>query len=122
MIEWLWLVPALPFAGFISLFVTGGRLPAPAIAVIGAGSIGLAALVSVAVAYDFLAVTPSGDVFRQVLWQWMTVDGFTPSITLYLDRLSLVMMLVVTGVGFLIHLYSTEFMAGDEGYNRFLPT
>ncbi len=119
MIEWLWLVPALPFAGFISLFVTGGRLPAPAIATIGAGSVGLAALVSAAVAHDFLAVTPSGDVFRQVLWQWMTVDGFTPSLTLYLDRLSLVMMLVVTGVGFLIHLYSTEFMAGDEGYNRF---
>ena len=80
---------------------------------------GLAALLAGAIAVDYLAVVPPGGAVRQVLWHWMTVDGFTPSITLYLDRLSLVMMLVVTGVGFLIHLYSTEFMAGDEGYNRF---
>ena len=119
MIDWLWMVPALPFAGFVSLFVSGGRLRAPVVAVIGAGSVGLAALLAGAIAAEYLAAVPLGVGVRQVLWHWMTVDGFTPSITLYLDRLSLVMMLVVTGVGFLIHLYSTEFMAGDEGYNRF---
>jgi NADH-quinone oxidoreductase subunit L len=119
MIDWLWMVPALPFAGFAGLFVSGGRLPARAVAAAGAGSVGLAALVAGAIAADYLAVMPPGGAVRQVLWQWMAVDGFTPSISLYLDRLSMVMMLVVTGVGFLIHLYSTEYMSGDEGYNRF---
>jgi NADH-quinone oxidoreductase subunit L len=119
MTDWLWMVPLLPFAGFVSLLVSGGRLRAPVVAAIGAGGVGLAALLAGAIAVDYLAVVPPGGAIRQVLWHWMTVDGFTPSITLYLDRLSLVMVLVVTGVGFLIHLYSTEFMAGDEGYNRF---
>jgi len=119
MIDWLWMVPLLPFAGFMCLFVSGGRLRAPVVAAIGAGSVGLAALLAGAITVDYLAAVPPEGAVRQVLWHWMTVDGFTPSITLYLDRLSLVMLLVVTGVGFLIHLYSTEFMAGDEGYNRF---
>jgi NADH-quinone oxidoreductase subunit L len=119
MIDWLWMVPALPFAGFVSLFASGGRLPARAVAAIGAGSTGLAAVLAALVAVDYLTVVPAGGTVHQVLWRWMTVNGFTPSISLYLDRLSLVMMLVVTGVGFLIHLYSTEFMAGDTGYKRF---
>jgi NADH-quinone oxidoreductase subunit L len=120
--DWLWLIPALPFSGFVALFVTGGRLPLPAVAAIGAGSVGLAALVAGIVAVEYLTMVPSGEVVRDTLWQWMTVNGFTPSITLYLDRLSLLMTLVVTGVGFLIHLYSTEFMRGDEGYNRFFAS
>ena len=49
----------------------------------------------------------------------MNVGGFNPTITLYFDALTLVMVLVITGVGFLIHLYSTEFMEGEEGTSRF---
>ena len=49
----------------------------------------------------------------------MSVGGFSPSISFTLDALSIVMILVVTGVGFLIHLYSTRFMADEEGYSRF---
>src|SRR5208337_1448896 len=55
----------------------------------------------------------------QVLWTWINVGGFQPQIGLYLDALSLVMVLVVTFVGFLIHIYSAEFMIADEGYSRF---
>src|SRR5207249_1709328 len=50
---------------------------------------------------------------------WIDVGGFQPHVALYLDALSLVMTVVVTCVSFLIHWYSTEFMAGDEGYSRF---
>ena len=56
---------------------------------------------------------------HQVLWQWMNVDGFAPSFTLYLDGLSLTMLGVVTGVGFLIHLFASWYMRGEEGYSRF---
>ena len=121
MLEYLWLVPALPLVGFSALFVTEGKLPDRLVAVIGAGSIGLAALVALGAGIEFVQ---SGEAsYYQSLWTWMAVGTFTPSITLYLDPLSLVMTGVITGVGFLIHLYATGYMWKDheepEGYSRF---
>jgi NADH-quinone oxidoreductase subunit L len=67
-----------------------------------------------------MASHPSGYTYTQVLWQWLSVEGFRPEIAFTLDALSLIMVLVITIVGFMIHLYSTEYMAGeDEGYSRF---
>jgi NADH-quinone oxidoreductase subunit L len=57
--------------------------------------------------------------YTQILWTWIDVGSFRPQIAFYLDALSLVMMLVVTFVSFLIHLYSAEFMRTDKGYSRF---
>jgi NADH-quinone oxidoreductase subunit L len=114
----LWLIPALPLLGFLILVSTEGRLPDRAAAVVGAGSIGLAALVTVPVTSGFLDLAP-GSAFTQTLWTWIDVGGFKPDITLYLDGLSLVMLWVITGVGFLIHLYATGYMAGEAGYSRF---
>ena len=54
-----------------------------------------------------------------MLWTWIDVAGFHPQIAFYLDALSLIMMLVVTFVSFLIHLYSAESMIESEGYSRF---
>jgi NADH-quinone oxidoreductase subunit L len=115
----LWLVPALPLAAAVLLMIGSGRLSARASAVIGAGSVGLAALLTLGIDAGFLSAPPAGDVYRQVLWRWLDVGGLTAMIGLRLDPLSLVMMSVITVVGFLIHLYSTEFMAGEEGYGRF---
>ncbi|MCY3564985.1 MAG: NADH-quinone oxidoreductase subunit L, partial [Gammaproteobacteria bacterium] len=53
------------------------------------------------------------------IWTWMSVAGFDPGVNLYLDGLSLVMILVITGVGFLIHVYSTGYMADDPDFSRF---
>jgi NADH-quinone oxidoreductase subunit L len=115
----LWLVPALPLAGFAALVLGGKRLTPSMCALIGAGSVGLAALVALAVGVDFIGAPPPGNVFRQTLWNWIDVAGFAPRVGLYLDALALTMLLVVTLVGFLIHLYSTEYMRGDDGYGRF---
>jgi NADH-quinone oxidoreductase subunit L len=117
-LDLLWLVPALPLAGFVILALAGGALGARGIAIVGAGSVGLAAFLALLVAAAFLS-GPFEAVYRQTLWQWIAIGPFTPAMALYLDRLSLVMVLVVTVVGFLIHLYSSEFMGGDEGYRRF---
>ena len=121
MSDLLWLVPAAPLAGFLVLLVTEGRLADRVVAWIGAGSVGVAALVSLLVGYEFAA---SGEPSLSVtLWTWMAVGDFTPSITLYLDPLSLVMTGVITGVGFLIHVFATGYMWKDheepEGYSRF---
>ena len=117
MTDLLWLIPALPLAGFLILLVTEGRLPKLAVALVGAGSIGLAALTTFVVGSGFLDA--GSEPYTQTLWVWMDIAGFSPNIALYLDGLSLVMLGVITGVGFLIHLYATGYMAVEEGYSRF---
>jgi NADH-quinone oxidoreductase subunit L len=116
-IDFIWLLPTFPLLGFLSLVLTGGNMPKKATAIIGAGSIGLSFLVAAIIAIQFLG---SGEEFvvRHV-WTWMAVGDFTPGFSFYLDGLSLVMMLIITGVGFLIHLYSTGFMVDDPSYSRF---
>ena len=99
------------------LCLTEGRLPRLAVAVVGAGSVGLAALLFALAA---LAFVESGEaVYVHTWWQWIDVGGFAPALRLHLDGLSLVMVGVITGVGFLIHLYATGYMAGESGYSRF---
>ena len=119
MISWLWLIPALPFASALLLILFGSRLSRRAVAAVGVGSIGISALITTLVAVSFLSTPPPGNSYTQVLWTWISVAGFQPQIALYLDALSLVMTLVVTFVGFLIHIYSAEFMIEDESYSRF---
>lgn len=117
MSELLWLIPALPLTGALILILTKGNLPRPVAGLIGAGSVGVAAIFAIAIAIDFL----SGDQqpVRQALWTWMSVGGFSPGFTFYLDSLSVVFIFVITFVGFLIHVYSLGYMADDEGFARF---
>ena len=119
MISLLWLIRALPLASALVLVLFGSRFARRATAVVGVGSIGLSALITILVAVGFFSAPPSGNSYTQVLWTWINVAGFEPEIGFYLDQLSLVMVLVVTFVGFLIHIYSAEFMIEDEGYSRF---
>lgn len=115
----LWLIPALPLAGFLALAFLGGRMPKKLAAAVGAGSVGASALVSLILGTSFISSPPPGHFASETLWTWIGIGGFRPSITFYLDALSLVMTLVITGVGFLIHLYSVEFMEEEENYSRF---
>ncbi|MGW8251836.1 MAG: NADH-quinone oxidoreductase subunit L, partial [Anaerolineales bacterium] len=120
MLRLLWLVPGLPLAGFVLLTLSSGMdLKKSVVAWIGSASVGLSAVVALIIGISFINAPPPGHVYIQYLWTWMDVAGFSPNIAFHLDNLSLVMILVVTVVGFLIHLYSTEFMQGEEGYERF---
>ncbi len=113
MLALLWIVPALPLLGSFMLMVSAGRLPRSVIATIGVGSVGLSALLAAAASVAFVQSSLASEGFRQALWRWMPVGGFDPQIAFRLDALSMVMMLVVTWVGFFIHLYSSEFMERD---------
>ena len=119
MMNYLYLIPALPFAGFLVLALFGGRMSKSAVALAGVGTVGLSALVTVALGVQFMTSPPEGMAYTQTLWSWMQVGGYTASIAFFLDPLSLLMALVVTVVGFLIHLYSAEHMEEEEGYSRF---
>ena len=110
----LTLIPLLPLLSAVLLIITAGRMPKILVTVLGAGSVGLSAVCVAVVASNFLA---DGQVLQLTLWIWMSVANFTPGIAFYVDGLTIVMMSVITGVGFLIHLYSLEFM----GRRVFLP-
>jgi len=115
----LFLTCLFPLIGWLLLAFSRGRLSENLSALIGVGSVGLSALTAANVIWQFHSVPPEGGVFTQTLWQWMSVGGFAPSFTLYLDGLSVTMLGVVTGVGFLIHLFASWYMRGEEGYSRF---
>jgi NADH-quinone oxidoreductase subunit L len=119
MLPLLWLVPAIPFAGALCLAVFGPRMRPRAAAAVGTGTIAVSCVISLLIAAAFLSAPPAGGSYTQTLWTWIDVGSFHPEIALFLDALSLVMLLVVTFVSFLIHVYSAEFMRGDEGYSRF---
>lgn len=117
MIQLLWLIPTLPFLGAIILILTGSRLSWRIAACIGAGNIGIAALLTILVGYDFLA---SGkEPYLHVAWNWFQAGDLSTTFSFYLDSLSMVFIFVITFVGFLIHIYSIEFMQEDEGFSRF---
>ncbi|MFS1538991.1 MAG: NADH-quinone oxidoreductase subunit L [Candidatus Phlomobacter fragariae] len=116
----LYLTILLPLLGFLLLAFSRGRWSEDLSATIGVGSVGFAALVTFWLALDFCANNADGGyVYSQTLWYWIAVVNFNIPITLVLDGLSLTMLAVVTGVGFLIHLYASWYMRGEEGYSRF---
>lgn len=113
----LWLIPTLPYVGALILILGGSRLSKQAAGIIGCSSMGLSALVTIITGIEFLS--GNREPVSLQLWQWFDVADWNPGITLYLDSLSLVFTFVITFVGFLIHVYSTGYMAHDEGFNRF---
>ncbi len=119
MFNLLWLIPAFPFAGFLLLAFFGRRFNRKTAAVIGVGSVGISALLGILTGINFITSPPKGYSFTQLLWSWIDVEGFTAGISFYLDAMTIIFIFVITFVGFLIHLYSAEFMHEEEGYSRF---
>ncbi|MGC9269563.1 NADH-quinone oxidoreductase subunit L [Acidiphilium sp.] len=115
----LWLIPALPLLGALLLGLFGGVLPEWGAALIGAGSVGIAAIIAAAIGIHWYSAAPASHVFIQHLWTWVDLPHLNIGLSLYLDPISLLMTLVITIVGFLIHVFSSEYMAGDEGYSRY---
>ena len=118
MLGLIWLIPVLPFIGFMLLtLMSGWHRSRRLTALIGIASVGLAALLTGLVAFSFITTPPPGGTYVHTYWTWFRVGDFAPKIALHLDSLSLIFMLVITFVGFLIHLYSAEFMAGEDNWN-----
>ena len=116
MADLLFLIPLSPLVGFLILFCTLGNLPRKAVAVVGIGSIAISALITVFVGNSLLGnnIPLSAEIYT-----WINVGGFAPAVSFYVDGLTLTMMSVITGVGLLIHIYSSEFMWDDKDYSRF---
>jgi NADH-quinone oxidoreductase subunit L len=115
----LWLIPLLPLAGAALNGLVGAHLPKKAVAAIGVGFPGVALVWSLTVAAQCFGLPSNALPYSEVLAPWITAGTFQAHVGYYLDQLSLVMLLVVTGVGFLIHVYSVGYMEHEGGYYRF---
>ncbi len=119
MIKLLWLIPTLPIVSFFILALFGKRMNRTLAGTFGVGSVGLSAVITLLVAAGYGALPHDVVYFSQNIWSWISAGQLQVNLSLYLDSLSLLMTLVVTIVGFLIHLYSASFMADDESFSRF---
>ena len=115
----LFLTFVFQLLGYLILAFSRGRISENLAATVGVGAVALAALTSAWIALQFVVTPPEGGVYTQHLWQWLDVAGLQASVGLHLDGLSLTMLCVVTGVGFLIHLFASWYMRGEYGYSRF---
>ncbi|NDY41469.1 NADH-quinone oxidoreductase subunit L [Dissulfurirhabdus thermomarina] len=113
------LIPLFPLAGFLLNGLLGKKAGKSFVSFVGCASVGLAFAVALLVFRDLLARPPEERQLVQVLWSWMAVGGFHADLAFLVDQLSGVMILVVTGVGFLIHIYSIGYMHDDESYWRY---
>ena len=119
-VRWVWLTVALPLAGFLVNGALALRRPEAkrAVSVIGAGVLLAAFLVALAVTGQLLAHPPEAPI-QVPLWRWFAAGAVQIDFAFQVDQLSVVMLLVVTGVGSLIHLFSIGYMRADDGYARY---
>ena len=116
---WAWLVLLFPLLGSLTIGLTFKVLPAKVAGLIGISAI-VAAFICGILAVIGLQGEPSDS--RHIassLWEYAAVGDFRINLGIYVDPLSLFMVLVVTGVSSLIHIYSYSYMKSDEGYHRF---
>ncbi|MFY9908799.1 MAG: NADH-quinone oxidoreductase subunit L [Candidatus Sulfotelmatobacter sp.] len=112
----LWLIPILPLAGAAINGFFGKRSSRRAVTTVALFFSGAAFAMALWVAARFSSLSLP---YQEWFAHWIRAGSFTADFTFYLDQLSLVMLLVVTGVGFLIHVYSVGYMHDDPGYYRY---
>jgi NADH-quinone oxidoreductase subunit L len=117
--SWAWLVLLLPLLGSLVISLGFRAIPARIAGAIGTAAIGLAFLCAVAALLNLLGDEPESRHHASSLWDYASAGGLDIELGIYVDQLSTFMMLVVTGVSTLIHLYSFGYMRSDEGYHRF---
>jgi len=115
-------IPALPLLGFVILSLFGRKLSKQVIAWVGAGTVCMAALITIIVALAFLQTTPPNGAYSQLLWSWFRVGELSVDISLRVDALTLVFIFIITFVGALIHIYSAFFMWADRDMARFFAS
>ncbi|TND10678.1 MAG: proton-translocating NADH-quinone oxidoreductase subunit L [Bacteroidetes bacterium] len=115
MIQYSWLIPLLPLFGFILLGLGGKKLSKGLAGIIGCGSVLAAFALSVGV---FMQLH-EGDKHIVKMFDWIVAGDLHLDLSFIIDPLTSIFLLIITGVGFLIHVYSTGYMKEDEGFNRF---
>ena len=126
--NYVYLVPAFPLLGFLinGLLALGQKVDTEEkkarkslVSWIGCSAVGLSFLTSVVILFELLALPEGERVVQKIAFTWILSGNFHINIGFLLDPLSAVMIAVVSGVGFFIHVYSTGYMAHERGYARY---
>src|SRR5579862_1789269 len=115
----LFIIPLLPLAGAAINGLLGKRFPKALVNTIALGSTALAFAYALWVAAQFFALPPDQIPHVEHYFTWLSSGAFSAEYGMYLDQLSLVMLLIVSGVGFVIHIFSVGYMAHEGGYYRY---
>ena len=132
-LENIWLIPLLPAIGAMLMFFFGKKLQKQTVSAVCVGAVALAFVMSCGAVWQYTHAYGNGQAFEKVMYTWLgsdtghltytTKDGypadFKAQVGFLLDPLSSIWLLFVTGVGTLIHIYSTGYMAHEGGYYRF---
>jgi NADH-quinone oxidoreductase subunit L len=120
MLDNVWLIPLFPLIGFLINGFFGKKIKNEAvIGTIGTAAIAASFVVSCGILMDLIGRPAEQRVFEKVVFTWIQAGSFKADMAFLVDPLSAVMIMVVTGVGSLIHLYSIGYMHGEEGFYRF---
>jgi len=119
MMDYVWLIPLFPFLGFLINGLVGKSLPKRTVGIIGSAAVGLSFLVTVAIFLELLKLPADARSVQKVVYTWIASGPFQVSVAYLIDPLSIIMLLVVSGVSTLIHIYSIGYMYDDEGFYRY---
>ena len=118
MLEHLWIIPLLPLLGAAVNGLFGKNWPNKVVSAVALNATGFSFLAALEAVREFVYVR-NGELFHKEFFDWIVAGSFRAGFDLQMDQLTVVMVLVVTGVGFLIHIYSTGYMSHEGGYYRF---
>lgn len=121
MMDLIWLVPLLPLVGFLINGLARNVMPKSLVGVIGSGTVLVAFLLSCSIFSTVYAARQAGEAasFTQSVFNWISAGDLQVSLSFLVDPLSAIMLLIVTGIGFLIHVYSIGYMKNDAGFAKF---
>lgn len=119
MIDHIWLVLLMPLLGVIINLFFGEKIGKKGVSLVGCGSVGLAFLFSSLIFYSMVLLPDAARSSHLLLYTWIKSASFRADAGFLLDPLSGVMIMIVSGVGFFIHVYSVGYMSGDPGYRRY---
>jgi len=118
-LNYLWIIPLLPLVGAAVNGIFGGHWKKSVVSAVALSSTTLAFCAALELVREFMALPADQIPWTRSYFPWISAGGFRADFALQVDQLTVVMLLVVTGVGWLIHIYSTGYMHDDPGYRRF---
>jgi NADH-quinone oxidoreductase subunit L len=118
-LTYLWIIPLLPLLGAAANGIFGARWSKGVVSAVALSSTTLAFVTALEVVREFASLPSDQIPWIKSYFTWISAGGFQADFALQVDQLTIIMLLVVTGVGWLIHIYSTGYMHDDPGYRRF---
>lgn len=117
MIKLVWLIPLLPLIGFLITGLFGKKLSKGLVSIVGCGSVLGAFAISLGIFFELTGQAEKS--FTIDLFSWISAGKLSIPFSFLVDPLSSLFLLIITGIGFLIHVYSAGYMSHDEGFSRF---